>query len=125
MKEGYIRKDNGKLKKVEIPNTKRYKAKGWVLGNLWGGGEGAYPTEVVEANTREELIAEASKMLNDGTLDSGMGFDGLVGAVMEVEEIETITVKGKNYTNSEYDTEIIGTLTDDQEQLCLECMYNI
>lgn len=66
-----------------------YKSQGLVLGNLWGGGRATYPAREVEAESFENLIAQNQKMLKSGTLDSGMGFDGLRGAVLYIRKIET------------------------------------
>lgn len=63
---------------------------GAVLGNMWGGGRGYYQARRIagEYEHAGEIEQKALDMLADGSLDSGMGFDGLVGAVLDIEEIE-------------------------------------
>lgn len=101
----------------------RYKSSGFVLGNYWGGGQGGYPARKYEADTLEELIALNEKALADGSLDSGMGYEKLLGAAIEVCTITTVEVDGKEYTNNEYHDVLIGDLTEEQQEWLLECLY--
>ena len=98
---------------------KTYKAEGKVLGNLWGGGSGAYGSTILENKTRKGLLKEANKLLKSGGLDSGMGFESLIGAVISITETETIKVKGKDYERSEFETIFIGDLTDEEEEFLI------
>jgi len=50
-----------------------------------------------------------------------MGFEFLKGAVLDIEEIETIKYKGKEFKRSEYITEFIGDLTEKEQDFLLEC----
>lgn len=93
---------------------KKYKATGTVIGNCWGGGKVGYAAEEIEAATKEELIATANKMLEDGSLDSGMGFESLTGAIFDVEEIEEVEVEGKTFTRSEFEFVTIGNVTEEE-----------
>ena len=72
-----------------------YKITGLVYGNLWGGGMGAYNSKVLEGNDYKKLIKKANEMLNDGSLDSGMCFDSLKGALLVIETIETIEISNR------------------------------
>jgi hypothetical protein len=85
-----------------------YKAEGIVYGNYWGGGRGAYTSKPLEADTKEAIIEKAWRGLKDGSLDGGMGYESLIGALLTIEEIETVTVNAKEYNRSEYDTIYIG-----------------
>ena len=87
-------------------------ATGYVYGYLWGGGMGAYPSERLFAKTKEALLKEAKKLLKSGGLDSGMGYQSLKGALLNIEQIETIKKGKKEYQRSDYSTEIIGELTE-------------
>jgi len=92
-------------------------AKGYVLGKLWGGGEGYYPTITISGDSIEDVQAEATKALKDGTLESGMGFKQLrkpIGAYMIVITTETQLIDGKDWTHTEESDMIVGSLTDDQ-----------
>lgn len=93
----------------------RYEAKGVVLGNLWGGGEASYPSETVKADTEIELMQTLNDMLKSGALDSGMGFDGLIGAYMMKCKIETFIYNGKPYDGRHYEELFLGDLREDQK----------
>ena len=95
--------------------TVRYKANGVVLGNLWGGGTGAYPATHLESPSKEKLIEIANKALADRSLDSGHGFESLKGALLRITTVSTIEVEGKTYKNEETVLEFIGELTEDEE----------
>ena len=101
-----------------------YSAKGWVLGNLWGGGKGPYPSSPISADTYEELLKLANEKLEDGSLDSRMGFDGLIGAILDITKYSTIDIEGKSYTNEEYFEELIGDLTEEDQDYLYNCLYN-
>ena len=100
---------------------KTYKTIGYVLGKYWGGGYGAYKATTITANTRKEILEEAEKKLKNGSLDSGMGFESLIGAILEIEKIETIIIDGKDFHHKEYDSEFIGDLTRKQKKFLAEC----
>ena len=100
--------------------NKTYISSGLVYGKLWGGGFGAYPASKLEANTLKELLTIAKKDLKSGALDSGMGFDGLKGALLNITEIETQTIKGKLFQRSEYLSEFIGDLTEVEKQFLVD-----
>lgn len=103
--------------------SKNFIAKGLVYGKNWGGGFGAYKSRELRAKTRTELIGRAKKELKSGGLDSGMGFEYLKGAILSIEQIEIITVKGKEYKRSEYLDEFIGDLTDKEQDFLLTCEF--
>ena len=101
-----------------------YKAKGMVLGNYWGGGSGAYSTILFETDSKEELLEKANKSLNDGSIDSGMGFESLVGAVLDITIYTTIEIDGEEFTNKKFDFCSIGELTDEQYDFLMDnCLY--
>jgi len=103
---------------------KTFKTTGVVYGKLWGGGFGAYPAEKLYNNEKGELLKEAKKLLKTGGLDSGMGYEYLKGALLEIEEIETIEIKGKEYQRSEYSLEYIGDLTQKEKLFLRQCQVN-
>jgi len=98
---------------------KTYQLKGIVYGKFWGGGFGGYPARKLEAKTRAGIISRAKKML-DGSLDSGMGFEYLKGALLEIKEIETITKNKKDYNRSELESCFIGDLDEKEQNFLLE-----
>ncbi len=101
----------------------RYKSKGVVLGNLWGGGTGAYPATHLEAPSKEKLIEIGFKALRDKSLDSGMGFESLKGALLRITVVTTKIIDGKTFTNEEKENAFIGNLTEDEKMFLktVEC----
>ena len=103
--------------------TKRYRSTGFVLGNYWGGGQGSYPARKFEAETKEELLRMNLEALADGSLDSGMGYEKLLGAALEICTITTLDVEGKEFVNKEYEDKVIGDMTEEQTDFLLEQLY--
>jgi len=94
--------------------NKRYIARGYVLGKLWGGGMGVYPSRVLYADTLEDLKAQAIDGL-DGSLDSGMGFEYLQGARLEIETIKSQKIGKSFFFNSSYKVLFFGELTQKEK----------
>ena len=103
---------------------KYYKIKGYVYGNYWGGGKGAYVSESAEGDNLEQLMIEAKNALEDGSLDGGMGYESLIGAILDIQYIEKIEYKGKIYHNSQYNIEFIGDLTEEEEEFLDDVLMN-
>lgn len=113
---------NTKSKKTD-KKTILFNAKGVVLGNYWGGGEGSYPSRKLDNfKSKKELLDEAKKLLKSGALDSGMGYESLIGAILEIEKVSTIKINNKTYTNTEYYIESIGNLTEDQSTFLISSL---
>jgi hypothetical protein len=107
-----------------VKNKKqRFECTGLVLGSLWGGQDGSYPARKINANTRQEILEKATDMLNDGSLDSGMGFESLMGARLEVKCIETIKIKGREYENENTEVIFAGDLTPEQQEFLEVCSF--
>lgn len=98
----------------------KYESTGLVYGNYWGGGQGAYAARRLEANTKEELLKQAEEGL-DGSLDDGMGYKSLIGAMLNITKFTTVEIDGKEFVNKEHETEFIGDLTDEQIDFLIEC----
>ena len=108
-----------------MKSVKIYSADGMVYGKCWGGGFGGYPAERLDGyDSQEALIKEATEMLDDGSLDSGMGFEYLKGALLSIKETEEIIIKGKLFTSEEYEMVYIGDLTEEEEIQLEEWTYN-
>jgi len=103
--------------------SKEYIASGLVYGKFWGGGFGAYTSREVKADTKAKLLSQAKKDLKSGALDSGMGFEYLKGAKLDIKEVETITLKGKEYTRADYIDVFIGDLTEKEQDFLLDMVY--
>lgn len=87
---------------------KRFIGRGYVLGNCWGGGKVAYRSHELISESKESLLNVAKRKLHDGSLDSGMGFESLIAAVIEIEEEITTVIDGNVFVCTNYITEIIG-----------------
>ena len=98
---------------------KRITVSGLVYGNCWGGGQCGFKASKIEGDTLKEVKAKAKRMLEDGNLDSGMGYESLNGAVLEAK-IETIKmIDGEEYINTKYEIFTVGKTTKFQrEQIC-------
>lgn len=103
---------------------KTYKATGLVFGNYWGGGKGAFQSTPITASSRAEIIAQAEKMLDDGSLDGGMGYESLNGAILDVQETKTVEVNGEVFSKQSSQYEFIGKLTTDEEDFLEEALLN-
>ena len=106
-----------KIKSVEVF------AKGAVIGNHWGGGRGFYPSAKLSADSMEKLMEEANRRLKDGSLDGGMGFKSLIGAILNIEEITTIILDEKEFKHFEYHTHLIGDLTCEEQDALLDVNF--
>jgi hypothetical protein len=91
----------------------QYIARGHAWGNYWGGGQGGYKAVTITADSMKELEQSILDGISDGSLDSGMGYESLVGAYMTVETIDTITKDGKEYTHSDYESRVYGDLSEE------------
>jgi hypothetical protein len=91
---------------------KLFVAQGYVLGNLWGGGLGAYPTITISGESEEIVLEQAEKELKTGGLDRGMGFESLTGALLNIERIINIEIDGMPFTNRTTTQKTIGNLDE-------------
>ncbi len=93
---------------------KRYTAKGIVWGNCWGGGKCGYASEVVTGSTMEEVEKEATRQLESGELDSGMGFESLYAATLTVKVEDIREIDGKEFIHTEHENLFIGQCTENE-----------
>lgn len=103
---------------------KVYTSTGLVFGNCQGGGYAAYRARPLRANTKEELLAQATKGIEDGSLDSGMGYESLMGAVLNVVETETIVKDGKEYKHEEDEIEFVGLLNEEEQRVLTQALFD-
>lgn len=100
-----------------------YDSTGLVFGNFWGGGRGSYPARQLHAETLEDLVKQATDGLN-GSLDSGMGYERLLGAVLFITKKTIITMNEKPFCNKEsLEPVFIGELTDEEKDFLIEQAY--
>lgn len=96
-----------------------YRATGNVWGNYWGGGQGRYTANAIDANSKEELDKKINQALQDGSLDGGMGYESLIGAVMFIDTIDTRIIDDKSFVNVDTSTEVYGDLPEEIIELLL------
>ena len=97
-----------------------YKATGIVLGNCWGGGQCGYKAESLTATNRASLVQQIENGIKDGSLDSGMGYESLIGAIMEIDTIDSREIDGKTFIAHNYEEEIFGDVTVEQQEMLFE-----
>lgn len=100
-----------------------YKSGGLVFGNYWGGGKGAYAAREIEASTKEELLLKANEMLENGSLDDGMGYESLIGARIDITETKFTDIDGEEFSHENYETVFIGDLTEKEIDFLIKCNY--
>ena len=91
-----------------------YQAQGVCIGRLWSFEDGAYPTIKFNNSNKDELYNEIEESVKSGSIDSGMGFESIRGALMTITTKTTITVDDKTFTNEESETDIFGKVSDDE-----------
>lgn len=102
---------------------KTYKARGCVWGATWGGGESGFAAENIEANTLPELRKQVYTGIKEGWLDAGMGFQSLLGAIMEIIETDTRIIDGKAFTHKTRWFERFGPLPEEVVKQIVDVMY--
>ena len=100
------------MKIIDFNPEVRVHATGLVIGDLWGGGTGSYKARKLHGKSVEEVMKLADEGVKTGSLDSGMGFERLTGAALTMHIITTIEIEGKEFENIEYETVIIGDLSE-------------
>lgn len=93
----------------------KYSSYGSVIGNLWGGGKGIYVAKRLKNyDSKEELIKDLNKMLDDCSLDDGMGFESLTGAVLTITTKTSTIIDNKVFTNYQDEFITIGKFTPEE-----------
>jgi hypothetical protein len=100
--------------------SERYVVSGVVLGHMWGGGVGSYPAKNYRGSSLSQIEEAILQSLKDGSLDSGMGFQSLKGALMSIAKIETLLIGGKEYESTEHSEKIYGDLSTEEIQWMCE-----
>ena len=93
---------------LEIKST--YSAKGLVVGRCWGGGLAGYPTVKYEGySSVENLLNLVRVQLRENRgIDSGMGFEKLVGVALHITETMSTMIGEKEFLHeTEHDVEIL------------------
>ena len=108
--------------KLENHETKEtYTASGLVYGLYWGGGSGCYPSINFHSDTYENLMNQINKALEDESIDSGMGFESIKGAFIEILVTTVIEIENIPFKNVESTNDFVGDLTEEEQDFLLEC----
>lgn len=98
-----------------------YIAQGCLLLNLWGGGQGTYPSRKIEGDTLEQVEQEIKQGIEDGSLDSGMGCESIEGAYIQIDHQQSIEIDGDTFHNiKNVETEMYGDLSEEQQDFLIE-----
>ena len=97
-----------------------YYARGLVIGSCWGGGKVGYSARNLQNRSKKELIKEINNRIEDGSLDSGMGFEEVLGALLMITKRTSKIIKGKEYVNKEYEESFFGNLNDREKEFLKE-----
>ena len=98
-----------------------YKVSWLIYGNYWGGVKGVYPARSYEGEDLEAIRKLIRSDLKDGSLDGGMGYESLIGAYMTIEMTSTLIYQGREYSNSDWESEFYGELSEEEEDFLMEC----
>ena len=52
-----------------------------------------------------------------------MGYESLIGAIMDITTITTVTIDGKDYINEETETEDFGNLNQEQSEFLERALF--
>ena len=89
----------------------KYFMKGYLVGNLWGGGEGSYPTREFKGKSLRNLEKEVKRAIKDGSIDSGFGFESIKGAVMNIYKVYERNLGNEKMEIPKYwDSRVYGNL---------------
>jgi hypothetical protein len=54
-----------------------------------------------------------------------MGFESLIGAVLDITKVTVIEVEEEEFTNETFEFDSVGELTDEQHDFLMECCLHI
>ena len=103
--------------------TEVWKATGLVYGRNWEFTYNVYPSISFQNDSYEGLIAEANEALANESIDSGMGFESILGAMLNITCTTFIEIEENTFVNYEETIEFIGNLTEEQQEFLLEYSY--
>lgn len=111
------------MKLQGFETTEVWDANGLVYGRDWEFNYGTYPSISFQNDTYEGLLAEASKALANDSIDSGMGFESILGALLEITCITSIEIEEHTFVNNEVTIEFLGDLTEEQQVFLEKSWY--
>lgn len=99
--------------------------KGLVYGNYWGGGQSGFASRYSGKvfKSRPALVKFLDKELKIGSLDSGMGYESLIGYCVDVIERKKANIGDETFINEDHGLECGGKLTDEEADFLIENMY--
>ena len=95
---------------------KRISTTGFVFGNCWGGGTCGYNARHINGTVLKEVKATALNMLEDGSLDSGMGYESLYGAILKAKIEDIRIINGREFVCTRYKVFSVGKLSRQERE---------
>ena len=94
-----------------------YDISGYVYGRTWEFTKGFYLSRKYHGRDLDMLKTIIEQDFKDGSLDSGYGFESLIGAVLYVTSIDTRIIDDKEFHNTQVSSYTIGELPDNYEEI--------
>jgi len=110
-----------KMEKIKYFNT--YKAKGYVLGKFKDGLTCVYEAKRINGLTEKKFIKYCNENLQ--SLDSGMGYDEIIGCAYRYTITRTVEIAGKKFLSKDSKRKFIfiGKLSENQKEFLVDCYY--
>jgi hypothetical protein len=91
-----------------------YTAGGVVLGECWTGERVYYQARAYCESRLSDIRREIREDFKTGALDSGMGYRGLIGALMIITKYTMIKYKGREFINATSKRMYLGEIDRDE-----------
>ena len=89
-----------------------YQADGIITGRLWGGGLGFYyARKYTGFKSLDDLKENIKKDFESGAIDSGFGFEKIIGARMKIDKITIKTIDDDDYVNVKHEMFELGDMS--------------
>ena len=90
-----------------------YQADGIITGHFWGGGIGFYyARKYTDFKSLDDLKETIKKDFKSGAIDSGFGFEKIIGARMKIDKINIRTIDGDDYVNVKHEIFELGDMSE-------------
>ena len=89
-----------------------YQADGIITGLLWGGGLGFYyARKYTGFKSLDDLKETIKKDFESGAIDSGFGFEKIIGARIKIDKITIETIDDDDYVNVKHEMFELGDMS--------------
>lgn len=100
-----------------------YKAQGTVIGYLWDGSLGSYPSKSFSADNLDDLKAQIELAIEFNKATGTGDFQSQIGAAMVIDTIREIEIDGRVFVNVSSEPYSFGDLTEDQSAFVWDAHY--